>query len=238
MLAQPANATRNGVVTGELVIEPPTLINLGLEWLIQGDDNRNAAVQVSYRKPGEAAWSSGLPLLRLQRERVFVGPQFDVVAPNMFAGSILDLEPDTDYEARFVMTDPDGVTGEATRIVTVRTRAEPVPHEDGRVLHRLPAWLRGHQARTILRGKAAGDGDVVFDGNGNFALFNVMAADHTCFEGITFRNTEFAIWAGEQFIAGSKGLTVKHCRFCLTARAASRCCPPVLHGPRMPFVGS
>ena len=55
ILAQPANATRNGVVTGELVIEPPTLINLGFEWLIQGDDNRNAAVQVSYRKPGEAA---------------------------------------------------------------------------------------------------------------------------------------------------------------------------------------
>ena len=61
--------------------------------------------------------------------------------------------------------------------------------------------------------KAAGDGEVVFDGNGNFALFNVMAADHTYFEGITFRNTEFAIWAGQQFIAGAKGLTVKHSRF-------------------------
>ena len=50
----------------------------------------------------------------------------DDVAPNMCAGSILDLEPDTDYEARFVMTDPDGVTGEASRIVTVRTRVELV----------------------------------------------------------------------------------------------------------------
>ena len=130
-----------------LVIARPTLINLGFEWLIQGDDNRNAAVQVSYRRPGEAAWSSALPLLRLQRERVFVGPQFDVVAPNMFAGSILDLEPDTDYEARFVMTDPDGLTGEATRIVNVRTRAEPVPepvpHEDDRAggFALLPACL-------------------------------------------------------------------------------------------------
>lgn len=61
--------------------------------------------------------------------------------------------------------------------------------------------------------KAAGDGEVIFDGNGNFALFNVMAADYTYFEGITFRNTEFAIWAGEQFIAGAKGLTVKRSRF-------------------------
>ena len=80
-------------MTGELVIEPPTLINLGFEWLIQGDDNRNAAVQVSYRQPGEAAWSPALPLLRLQRERVFVGPQFDVVVPNMFAGSAPTSRP-------------------------------------------------------------------------------------------------------------------------------------------------
>ena len=29
---------------------------------------------------------------------------------------------------------------------------------------------------------AAGDGDVVFDGSGNFALFDVRAADYTYFE--------------------------------------------------------
>jgi len=61
--------------------------------------------------------------------------------------------------------------------------------------------------------KAAGDGPVVFDGAGNFALFDVRAADYTYFEGITFRNAEIAIQAGTQFIAGSKGLTVKRSRF-------------------------
>jgi hypothetical protein len=61
--------------------------------------------------------------------------------------------------------------------------------------------------------KAAGDGPVVFDGAGNFALFDVRAADYTYFEGITFRNAEIAIQAGTQFIAGSKGLTVKRRRF-------------------------
>ena len=48
------------------------------------------------------------------------GQQLDVTAPNMFAGSILDLEPDTAYEAQFVLTDPDGVTGESPKTVTVR----------------------------------------------------------------------------------------------------------------------
>ena len=36
----------NAVVPGELFTEPPTLINLGFEWLIQGDENRNARVEV------------------------------------------------------------------------------------------------------------------------------------------------------------------------------------------------
>jgi hypothetical protein len=44
----------------------------------------------------------------------------------MFAGSILDLEPDTGYEARFTMSDPDGFIGQTAKIVTktvsVRTR--------------------------------------------------------------------------------------------------------------------
>ena len=125
---EPSNAAlpRNSVSTGELLIEPPTLINLGFEWFIQGDDNRNAVVEVSYREQGETGWSSALPLMRLQGERIFSGTVFDVISPNMFAGSILDLEPDTDYQARFVMSDPDGVIGEASKTVTVRTRGGAV----------------------------------------------------------------------------------------------------------------
>ena len=51
--ARAADAKTNAVTAGEFVIDPPTLINLGFEWMIQGDDNRNAAVAVSYRKKGE-----------------------------------------------------------------------------------------------------------------------------------------------------------------------------------------
>jgi hypothetical protein len=60
--------------------------------------------------------------------------------------------------------------------------------------------------------KAAGDGEAIFDGNGAFNLFNVKAGNYNYFEGLTVRNTEIAFWAGTQFIVGSKGLTVKHCR--------------------------
>mgnify|MGYP001204718136 CR=1 FL=1 len=80
--------------------------------------------------------------MRLQDERISVGPQFDVIVPNMFAGSVLDLEHDTEYEVRFEISDPDGVNGESTKTVTTQTRAEPMPAEDGRVFHVYPPDFR------------------------------------------------------------------------------------------------
>ena len=58
----------NAVTAGELVVEPPTLINLGFEWWIEGDDNRNASVAVSYRARGEREWRGALPMPRLHGE--------------------------------------------------------------------------------------------------------------------------------------------------------------------------
>ena len=110
-------------------------------------------MEVAYRRQGETEWSPALPLLRLQGERIFVGNQFDVVVPNLFAGSILDLDPDTAYEAQFVMTDPDGGIGEAGRSVTVRTRAEPVPYAEGRVFHVYPHGFEGEKIESIAGAK-------------------------------------------------------------------------------------
>ena len=279
----------NKIRPGEFVIDHPTLINLGFEWVIKGDVNRNAQVKVWYRKRGEVQWKEGMPLLRLQGERIYQKNSWDVVSPNIFAGSILDLEPDTAYEARFVMSDPDGIAGQSaktvTKKVTVRTRAEPKPYTAGRVFHVYPSSYKGVRLAPSFAGimcayktycgggdttstarprvkpgdtilvhaglyryhpeyygpdplnnttspvegtyyltasgtpdkpiviKAAGDGEVILDGGGNFNLFNVKSGNYNYIEGITFRNTDIAIWAGTQFQQGAKGLTVKNCRF-------------------------
>ena len=275
---------------GELIVEPPTLISLGFEWYIEGDDNRNATVALEYRKVGEGSWQEGLPLLRIQNERSVYDQTLDYTAPNMFAGSVFYLEPGTGYEVRFTLTDPDGITGNAVRTVNVTTRAEPQAFSGGRTLHVYPMdhtgpeeqpsyhglleayymaglggdWSRASAARvrpgdTILVHtgeykefnrrsytheidsgyttccgttwdgtyyltadgtedmpitiKAAGDGEVIFDGADNNVLFNMMGGDWHLFENITFRNTNIAIEAGIKNIAGAEGIMVKHSRF-------------------------
>ena len=45
-------SVENKIKPGEFVIEPPTLIALGFEWYVDGDDNHNAVVAVSYQKKG------------------------------------------------------------------------------------------------------------------------------------------------------------------------------------------
>lgn len=90
----------NRVKPGKFVVEPATLISLGFEWYIEGDDNHNASVEVWYRKKGDRSWKNALPLLRIQEEESiyeFFNNSIDYIAPNMFAGSIFDLEPDTEY---------------------------------------------------------------------------------------------------------------------------------------------
>jgi len=274
-----ANAGKE-VIPGNLVVEPPTLICLGFEWPIEGDDNRNATVEVSYRKSGGQAWESALPLLRIGGERIRNDDVYqDYTTAHMFAGSILDLEPATEYECRLVLKDPDGVRGQAEKTVSVRTREEPAEYSEGRVLHVYPPRWRGEKQQPAFTGlmkayqgagggdwavvgerkvgpgdiilvhagrykaerlnysdrlslpfhgtylltakgtpekpiviKAAGDGEVIFDGDGCYRLFDVMAADYHIFEGLTISNCDIAFFAGLKDVTGCSGLAVRNCR--------------------------
>ena len=69
-----ALSAQTSTTAGEFTAEPPTLVSLGFEWRITGDDNRNATVETSYRKKGESDWRPALPLMRLQREEIGTAP--------------------------------------------------------------------------------------------------------------------------------------------------------------------
>jgi hypothetical protein len=160
-------SAQNSTAAGEFTTEPPTLVSLGFEWRITGDDNRNAKVETFYRKKGESNWHPALPLMRLQREQIGTAPGpnaandparyplFRYTAANMFAGSILNLDPGDEYECRFVLSDPDGVSGATEKIVTLRTRAEPMPAEGGHVYHVYPVGWAGPKQEPAFTGLMA-----------------------------------------------------------------------------------
>lgn len=136
---------QNKVQEGKFIVEPPTLENLGFEWYINGDDNRNATVKVEYRIAGSGKeWKKGMPLLRIGGEHIGRAG-IDYTTPHMFAGSILDVNSDTKYEARFTLEDPDGVEGEAVKLVNVSTRAEPKAARGGRVRHVYSQYYMGEK---------------------------------------------------------------------------------------------
>ena len=82
MVTSPVGAA-NGVTPGQFVIEPATLICLGFEWDITGDDNRNATVEVRYRVSGQTAWIDGMPLNQLMHvSHSRIGPQRQSYSPS------------------------------------------------------------------------------------------------------------------------------------------------------------
>jgi hypothetical protein len=104
---------------GVPVLDRPTLITIGIQLPITGDDNFNAQVTVKYRKLGTTTWTDALPLFRVHPEST---PGWPLIA--QFAGSIFDLRPSTTYEIELQATDSDGPVNQ-TLSLTATTRDVP-----------------------------------------------------------------------------------------------------------------
>src|SRR5215813_9064864 len=149
-------AAQNATKASRFHVEHPTLLNLGFEWAIEGDANRNASVEVRFRKAGTAAWRPALPMLRIGGEHVYREREsMTYTVPDGFAGSILNLEPATSYECEFTLRDPDGVTGAASQRVTVTTRSEPKSYVGGRIVHVYPPDHEGPKQEPSFIGLKA-----------------------------------------------------------------------------------
>jgi hypothetical protein len=204
----------------EPVLDPPTLHCLGAYWIIRGDANRNAKVEVAVRKAG-GEWTKAMPFLRVER-----GASHLKVADDawLFAGSVVDLHPDTPYELRLTLVDPDG--GGVEKVLAARTIAEPVAPKDLTEVHVRPGKdalrdaqreakpgtlvllhagvyegtfdvFRSGEAGKPIVFRAAGDGEAVIDAKGQSNAILAAGLHDVWFEGLTVRN-------------GLKGLTISN----------------------------
>ncbi len=205
------------IAPGEAVTTA-TVHCIGVYWPMTGDNNGSAFCAVEYRKSGEDRWRDAMPLHRKAPLAVDVEKSMAGNRPitflgglskwdrntlryatehweaNYLAGSIFNLDPDTDYEISLHLIDAEAVT-DITKIVTAHTRAVPqvptkgtvdVPSGDAAALksaldnaqpgdvialhkgvYKGPFTITasGQASRPIVV-RDAGDGDVVIEGTG------------------------------------------------------------------------
>jgi len=170
------NASKSG---GEVFAEIPTLHCLGFRWPILGDLNKNAVIKVSYKESKSPTWKEGFPLLR-----TIPNPHKDnrsnvhtVKGGWMFAGSIFGLTPNTEYDVKLILTDPDG--GNEIKQLKLKTWEEPVAPKGLKVVYVSPGEKGGDGSManpylgTSEIGKAVTEGTMVMFKPGVYKPFSI-----------------------------------------------------------------
>lgn len=101
----PQARTEDAVSTVSFKAEVPSFHSLGFRWLVEGDANANAAVEVRFRESSTGEWRSALSLHRVEPEAM------ETIQPPegqfLFAGSIMFLKAGTSYDVELSLRDPD-----------------------------------------------------------------------------------------------------------------------------------
>jgi Chondroitinase B len=160
---------------GTASLDPPTVVALGAQLMITGDDNFNAQVTVRYRPAGTTAWRDALPLFRVHPENVS-----GLTVPTQFAGSIFDLTPGTAYDIELHAVDPDG-TVDQTIPLSGTTRSVPTDPKTPNA----KSVTNASELNTALTNAVAGD--VITLQNGTYAGNFSIDADGTADNPIVIR---------------------------------------------------
>lgn len=219
----------NAAAPGKLVEECPTLKCLGVRWTVGGDENHNAKIEVAYRKAEAAQWKRGPDLFRVE-SRAIREANRPPAGETLFAGSIFDLEEDTEYEVKLSLKDPDG--GDAQRIVRMKTWSEPQLPAGGRKVDVRPGGLQealkqNRPGDTLLlrpgvyRGTlqpnsgtpqrpialvGSGQGEAILDGGGASHVIGSSGLHDVMLENLTIQNAKWAVAVNE----GAR-ITVRRC---------------------------
>jgi hypothetical protein len=195
-----SSVAQDFTIPGEVTTPYPTIINLGVEWNIRGDDNLNGTVTVQFREKETSDWKQGMPL-----RRVPAGKIYGFKWGNKHSGSIFDLNPNTLYEIKLTLNDPDG--GSAEKIVEVATRPVPVVNESAVIIELQPGV---HD--TLFTKSGTKDHPVVYQcskGTATYQFIDLINKEWVYIEGLKIVNTEVTYI--EDFGAGIRMDGARNC---------------------------
>lgn len=174
-LLQSTLRAEDTTIAGQVTTPYPTLENISIEWAIQGDDNLNGVVTVRFRLEGYPQWQEALPL-----RRVPPGSNVGFSWENKHSGSLLNLQPNTNYEIELTLDDPDG--GSTIRTLTARTRAVPVASSNAAIRQVTPNNFSSTAS-------TAQPGDILLFSAGDYSGFTI-SRDGTEDEPVVLRAEE------------------------------------------------
>ncbi len=142
LFPQAQSQAQNAVIAGTIRADA-TFNNISINYAIDGDDNLNSELAISYRLPGATSFSPAAMTVRAHPGLVIDGV---ATTRNYLAGSVLFLDPNTDYEVRCILTDPDG--GNLTSTEIIRTKAIPQPAANANIRFVAPGSGGGAGTQT------------------------------------------------------------------------------------------
>jgi len=84
---------------------------------IEGDDNRNSYMELSYKLASESTYKPGAECMRAYPTMIVDGA---ILNRNYLAGSVMFLSPGESYDIKYEITDPDGLVWSAEIPVTMK----------------------------------------------------------------------------------------------------------------------
>jgi len=120
----PPPSSQNSVTPGNIQVDA-TFEHIGILYNISDDENLNSKLQIEFRKQGDMAYKKGAIAMRTHPGLVIDGSTTNY---NHQAGSAMFLQPNTTYQIRLTLTDPDG--GGTTTTVSATTKAYPIENNN------------------------------------------------------------------------------------------------------------
>jgi len=164
----------NGVISSDVDYNA-TFEHIGVHVSIVGDNNLNSTLQIDYKLQGTMSWESGATTMRAHPQLKIDGSNLNL---NFHAGSVLFLMPNSEYNIRLTLSDPDG--GSIVITNTVKTRAKPSIPANGQTIYVIPGngGGNGTQANPYQGAQDAADnaqpGHIIELANGTYAPFSLL----------------------------------------------------------------
>jgi len=117
--SNPPQPSSNAVTPGNIKVDA-TFEHIGILYNISGDENLNSNLEIEFREQDNGVYQNGAITMRSHPGLVIDGSTYNA---NHHAGSAMFLEPNTTYNIRLTLSDPDG--GGTTTTITASTKAYP-----------------------------------------------------------------------------------------------------------------